>query len=216
MTKITVTLTHCNRLDLLNQTIQSFRETNTYPIDEFLIYDDSADDNTYRLLMERFGDECSIFHSSERIGQRRALDTLFTASRNDYIFHLEDDWLFDTSNQYIENSIHILDNDPTIHQMWVRHPDDNPHKTIGDCSFIDNVGYFLVDPDFRGVWNGFSWNPGLRRKSDYIKMFPNGFQDVGDEMKCSQHSRSFQYKVVRLKDTACHHIGHQSSNPNNI
>lgn len=210
--KITITLTHYNRLDLLQTTIDSFLETNTLPFDEFLIYDDSGNRQVTDVLRDRYKD-FTIISQERSIGQRKALDTLFNYSRNEYIFHLEDDWLFDSCNRYMENSLTLLQNHPEIHQIWVRHSYDTPHKTVGDLQTSHGVEYFQLDPDFRNEWNGFSWNPGLRRKSDYLKFFPNGFYPIGDELKCSQHSRQFNYKVWQLKDTACRHIGAISTNP---
>lgn len=45
MDKVTVCLTSCGRPDLLERTLKSFFEFNTYPIADFLIYED--DPNVY-------------------------------------------------------------------------------------------------------------------------------------------------------------------------
>lgn len=210
--KITITLTHYNRLDLLERTISSFLETNSLAFDEFLIYDDSGNPDITNILKTRYKD-FTILGEEKSIGQRRALDMLFNVSKNEYIFHLEDDWFFDSNNQYMENSLKLLTNHPDVHQIWVRHSHDTPQKTVGDVQNFEGIEYYQLDPNFRNEWNGFSWNPGLRRKSDYLKFFPNGFYPIGDELKCSLHSRQFNYKVLQLKATACYHIGDISTNP---
>ena len=38
-------------------------------------------------------------------------------------------------------------------------------------------------------------------------MFPNGFAEFKDEMQASTHTKKFNYKAVRLENTACKHIG---------
>ena len=40
MDKVTVVITSCGRLDLLDKTLSSFMEFNTYPIEKFIIIDD--------------------------------------------------------------------------------------------------------------------------------------------------------------------------------
>ena len=76
---------------------------------------------------------------------------------------------------------------------------------------INGVNYRYVDPNFRNCWCGYSWNPGIRRKSDYLKMFPNGISEHYDELACSIHVKKFNYKVVLLQPTVCYHIGYGRS-----
>lgn len=205
--KISVTLTHYRRLELLDRTISSFLKTNKYPVDEFFIIDDSGDDYYNSQIKAKYSDVATIIINSQNIGQRRSLDILFNSCKNDYIFHLEEDWLFDTDTPYIEQSMLILKNKLDIHQVHIRHRNDNPHPVIGDIQYVQGVGYKFLDSDFRGVWNGFSFNPGLRRKSDLLKMFPKGLVEFKDEMQASLHTRKFNYKAVSLENTACRHIG---------
>jgi hypothetical protein len=210
MDKISLTMTHCRRLSELDITLNSFLATNEYPIDEFIIIDDSNDSNISDVLIRKYSKIAKIIVNDKKIGQRGSLDNIFNQCRNEFIFHLEDDWEFDSKNNYVENSIKILKNMLDIHQVWVRHEFDNPHKSIGDYKKIDNVLFKDLDSEFNG-WNGFSWNPGLRRKSDYLNIFPNGFIVFKDEYECAQHSKKFKYKSVILENTSCKHIGYSNS-----
>jgi len=208
MDNISVTLTHYKRLDLLKKTFNSFISTNRYPIDEFIIIDDSGDESYSNEIKKLYGKMCDIIVNKENIGQRKSLNKLFAKCKNEYIFHLEEDWLFDNSStSYIEDSLSILKKHKDIYQVHVRHQSDDPHTTIGDLNYSDNVGYKFLDNNWRGCWTGFSFNPGLRRKSDIQKMFPNGFAEFKDEMQASTHTKKFNYKAVRLENTACKHIG---------
>jgi hypothetical protein len=208
---ITVTLTHYKRIDLLQQTIESFMRTNLYPISEFIIVDDSGDKSYSDKIIELYSNKIRVIVNDENIGQRRSIDRLLQESNNDYIFHLEEDWLFEGTEpqSYIEDSIRILENNKNIHQVHIRHQNDDPHPTIGDDCYIDNIGYKFLDNNFRGVWNGFSFNPGLRRKSDLHRMFPNGLIEFKDEMAAAIHVRKFNYCAVRLTRTVCRHIGYE-------
>jgi hypothetical protein len=207
--KITVTLTHYKRLDLLEDTISSFLRTNVYPIDQFLIIDDSEDLNISNEVIRQYSDVADIIVNESNIGQRKSIDKLIEKCRNDLIFHLEEDWLFDCSENtnYIAESIQILNLRKDIHQVHIRHQDDDPHCAVGDVCEVDGINFKMMDPDFRGEWNGFSFNPGLRRKSDITRMFPQGLQEFKDEKDAAMHTRKFNYKAVRLINTACRHIG---------
>jgi hypothetical protein len=209
MIPVSVTLTTCGRLDLLKDTIDSFISTNSYPIDEFTIICDDPSSN--EAVFREYGKDFTVIGNVQNIGQKKSLDILFTNAKNEYIFHLEDDWYFDNNTPYIENSIQILENNPDIHQVWLRHEHDNPHKTIGSDIPYKDFTYKYVDPNFRDCWCGYSWNPGLRRKSDYVKMFPNGINKHYDELACSRHVKKFDYKVVLLNPSVCYHIGYGRS-----
>jgi len=89
----------------------------------------------------------------------------------DYIFHCEDDWEFYQPG-FIEKSLAVLQANPLILQVWLRAFDDtNRHPILSPTLFAGDVPYRLMHPDFDtehwGVWHGFSWNPGLRRRREY-------------------------------------------------
>ena len=193
--KVTFTITSCNRLDLLKQTIDSFSVHNTYPIDEWIMSDDSGDSIIANQLDFLYGDRFTILHNNPKIGLSKSLDNMFNRSSNEYIFHCEDDWLFE-KGEFIKESLSKLQ-DTSIHQVWIRHKNQTPHEyeQDGAVKIYDNR------------WKGFTWNPGLRRKSDYVKMFPNGFQEFGSEIECSIHANLFNYKAVSIVETVCTHIG---------
>ncbi len=206
--KITVTLTHYKRLDLLKETLDSFFSTNNYDIDQLLIIDDSGE-KYYSNKIKKLYSNATVIENAENIGQRRSIDKLLKNCNNEYIFHLEEDWLFDSdSNNYIESSMKILKNNPNIYQVHIRHQNDDPHPCIGEVNYIDNVGFRFLDNNWRDCWTGFSFNPGLRRKSDIVKIFPNGLSEFKNEMQMSIHTKKFNYKAVLLEKTVCRHIGY--------
>lgn len=205
--KITFTITTCDRLDLLEKTIESFNSTNNHPIDQWLMVNDSGDKDIHKILLEKYPYFEFIFNE-EKIGLSKSLDLLWNKSRNDFIFHCEDDWFFDSNNNFLSESIQLLLLDTNINQVNIRHEYDNPHKPIDIVYTINNIEYKIMEPNFMGVWNGYSWNPGLRRKSDYITMFPKGVSEFKDEILCCEHSKKHNYKTVILKNTACYHIGY--------
>ena len=213
---VSFTITTCGRLDLLDRTLNSFFELCKFPFSEYLMTEDSGDESVYQSLVEKWGDKFRILQNSPKIGLCRSIDRLWTEASSEYVFHCEDDWLFDSNPMLIEDSLSILREHSTIHQVQVRHVHDNPHKpeneTYTTLKFVD----YKHLPWWRDAWTGYSWNPGLRRIADYRHMFPNGVQEYGDEIECSKHSMSFGYSAVVLKETACSHIGYDRHTENFI
>lgn len=164
---VTVCLTSCGRADLLKKTLTSFFKFNTYPISDFLIYDD---DPTKRSEIE---DVCSEFNvkllpsKGVRIGQIKAIDILYSFVKTKYIFHLEDDWEFFKSG-FIEDSLPILNDRKNIICVWLRaESDTNDHPAANVVYEAGKIKYKLLKRNHLNTWHGFSFNPGLRRLSDY-------------------------------------------------
>lgn len=211
---ISFTITTCNRLDLLAQTLDSFFKLNKYPIDEFIMCDDSGDDNVYSNLVSLYGDRFKIIQNKPKLGLAKSIDKLFSEAKNEYIFHCEDDWFFSGNPNFISDSLKILNEDKSIHQVWVRHQFDLEIQLKEYKNLEGNEKYKLIP--IVGQWNGYSYNPGLRRKSDYKNFFTNGVAEIGDELNCAIHSAKFNYKSVLLNNTACHHIGYNRHTQNFI
>lgn len=207
---ISFVITTCGRLDLLKRTLDSFYDP--LYINEYFLSDDTDDyENTSKIYLEYSTLFDKIITNYPKKGLAASIDNLYKEVNNKFIFHCEEDWEFDCNKNpnFMEDSLSILIENPDIHQVWIRHQEDNPHKSTGEViTTSTGVEYYLIDPDFNG-WNGYSWNPGLRRKEDYLEMFPNGVSEFGDEYKCAQHSKNFNYKTVVLKNTVCKHIGHE-------
>jgi len=211
---ISFVITTCNRLDLLEDTLNSFFDICSYPFKEYIMSDDSGDDAIYKQLVERWGSKFKIIQNKPKLGLCRTIDILWNTVQSDYIFHCEDDWRFDTNQHLIEDSLSILKEHVHVHQVQVRHLSDNPHipedHTYSTLNFVN----FKKMPWWREEWSGYSWNPGLRRKGDYQTMFPNGLIEFGDEINCSKHSMNFNYLAVVLVNTACTHIGYDRHTEN--
>lgn len=200
MIPVTVILTSCGRLDLLQQTLDSFLRLNKYDIHAFLINDDSGTELT---LETRF----IKISNSNRIGLSKSLDYLLSQVETEYYFHCEDDWLFEGNPNFIEDSIQIMERYKSVHHVWVRDSEDHTHP-LGNFIKLNGITCREVQPGYMKHWSGFSFNPGLKRKSDYERMFPNGYAEFGDEILCSQQANKFDYKAVSLAYSACKHIGY--------
>jgi hypothetical protein len=214
MDKVTFVMTSCDRFDLLSQTLDSFLNINTYPIEKYLIHEDSGNQDTISKIKNKYGSFCNIIIPEKGRCQAKAIDRLYNLVETEYIFHCEEDWAFSNNPNFISDSIEILKNHPNIHQVWIRN-DSRPEWIENEVEIINNVQYKKIKSPHLGIWNGFSWNPGLRRKSDYTRMFPNGFSEfkvennknITSEYNCALHSENFKYRAAILLNHACSHIG---------
>jgi hypothetical protein len=158
---ITVVVTSCNRHDLLARTLESFRSHETEGrVARILVAEDGEADPS--AVCARFGAE--HFCTGERIGQIRLIDQAYAKVTTPYIFHLEDDWEFYRPG-FMEKSRHFLELDPKILLVQLRAWNDNNGHPVSHAAPDYNFGVMAYD--FCDIWHGFTFNPGLRRLSDY-------------------------------------------------
>jgi hypothetical protein len=199
MSDTTVVLTSCNRLDLLEVTLASFFTYNTYPIAKFILIDDSGDQDCHRVIAERYGSkgiEC-IFNVP-KLGHLSSIDYAYARVETPYIFHCEDDWEF-YAPHFIEHSKTVLESDPQVLQVHIRqHQDINGHplkmetlRAVGEMQIVD------LEKGYLGIYDGFSWNPGLRRLKDYQEL-PKTYKEFGNEAAVGHHYAYWGFKVSAL------------------
>jgi hypothetical protein len=113
---ITVCITSCGRLDLLAETLASFRLYNTGG--RFLISEDSADDIVIAAVRAAYPD-AQVLVSTGRTGIMASIDRLYRAVETEHIFHLEDDWFFDGPVDW-RGALSLLDARSDIANVCVR------------------------------------------------------------------------------------------------
>lgn len=226
MEKVTLVLTSCGRLDLLERTLDSFFKYNTYPIEKYLIVEDSADKEVFNKcvkLNEKYENKLEFIFNEQKLGQLKSIDLAYSKVETDYIFHLEDDWEFYRS-YFIDKSIKLLDVRHDILQIWIRPKSDKIVNKIGKKVFIQKGVYYrkvlpatfytgkiLEDGKKELVFNytGFSFNPGLKRLSDYKLI--GSYQKYKQEHLIDYFYGMLGYSVVSLSkdddDGYVKHIG---------
>lgn len=206
MSDVTVVITSCGRLDLLRTTIRSFERYNTYKADNYFINDDSGNEKLFDQILTFVPHKYTVFYPSKKLGLSGSLDYLLSHVKTKYVFHIEDDWIFYWNKGFIEKSIKILEARTDIHQVWIRDHSDHKHP-LGEVTDIAGIKVREVTHGYLQHWNGFSFNPSLRRMSDYHRMFPNGFSEFKEEIECAKHVQQFNYKAVALEESVVKHIG---------
>lgn len=205
---VTLVITSCNRIDLLEKTISSLEEYNTHNFKESIIIDDSGDENCKILLEKLYGDRYKLLFNFPPLGQIASIDKVYSYVKTPFIFHCEDDWRF-LKKGFVESSLDILESDKSILQVHIRsHNDLNGHPIMEDSLRLVK-GHKIADLsfDYMGTWNGFSFNPGLKRIEDY-DLLVNGYCSVGHEACVSRKYKELGFKAcVFLDKYYVEHIG---------
>lgn len=191
---LTIILTSCNRFDLLCDTLDSFFALNKYPYVAFHVHNDS-EYPIPQLVKTRYWDRGITWHEGIKRGLSASWDFLVSKVETEYFFNLEDDWLFLGNQNFISESMYLLED---YDQVWIRNKADHNHPLSNQIG-----NYYIVRQ--HGDWCGFSFNPGLRKKSKWNQWFPDGIAGK-DEIEISRELKG-KYTAVSLFNPAIRHIG---------
>lgn len=177
---VTFCLTSCGRMDELEKTVDSFIKYNDYPIKNWFIVEDSGDPEQHDILKklnaEKWDSRFMLFLNNKNIGQNASIDKMYKNVSTEYIFHCEEDWEFYRGG-FIEDSMKVLETQPKVLQVWIRPKSDKILNPIEKRQFTLPGGVvvrrvlpvsFKIKTGIVKNYMGFSWNPGLRRKSDWL------------------------------------------------
>ncbi|MCA6074119.1 glycosyltransferase [Fulvivirga sedimenti] len=211
---VSLVLTSCNRFDLLEKTLKSFFEFNTYPIAQHIIIEDSPNRDKLLRVLAKFPDIAFIaLNNDPQLGQMKSIERAYSEVTSEFIFHCEDDWEFYRKG-FVENSMAVLDHDEKISNVWLRGfeeiPESRFEKEVHTCKSAP-VKFRYVYPTYthpkNGItWYGFSLNPGLRRYSDYLLVKP--ISQFDRESAIGKAYYELGYKGAMLLDGYVRHIGY--------
>lgn len=213
---VSLVLTSCNRFDLLEDTLRSFFSSNTYPIAQHIIIEDSPNIHKLDKVVAKFPDvEFTTLYNDPQLGQMQSIEKAYSYVTSDYIFHCEDDWEFYRKGM-IEDSLAVLDSDEKVIVVWLRGFEDvsrdrveEPMKTVkGEGG---NVYFYYLKTNAKHpkngiVWHGFTFNPGLRRTSDYLRVKP--ISQFDRESAVGKAYFDLGYQAAMLPDGYVRHIGY--------
>ncbi len=177
MNKISLVVITDGRQACIEQTINRFNEVINYSFFEKLIINDSGDPRYHDFLINRFPDFNVVSHEQRR-GLAGAVQSAW-ASVNpevDYVFHLEDDFVFNKSID-INHMAFLLRTNPQLVQMaLVRASVNPPEEAVGGFVFQHLEDYSQKE-DYFQHGRLFTLNPCLYPMST-VKM---GWPDHGGE-----------------------------------
>lgn len=150
-----------------------------------LIHDDSGDPAFAKWLHKEYGDRFEIYSTGRRSGFGGAIISAWEqlqSDNNEWIFHLEDDFIIQELIPLSE-IITIMNRNPHIVQMALRRqPWNEQEKAAGGVVQLDPDSYTEVDNGLH-TWlehrNFFTTNPSLYRKSLLDYGWPTGNSSEG-------------------------------------
>lgn len=177
MEPLTVIFFSCRRMDLLKNTIWTFFKSNTYPVAEYIIVNDSADPKIHDQIRAEYEGAVFVFNE-QNVGLIKSVDLGYAHIKTEYFFHDEDDWAFNGKGGFIEQSMEVMKARPDIEEVWLK--DMNNHPVEPTVYHVGDVKYRLIKDNYqRGkngynnfAWHGFTTACGLKRLSDYKKVAP--------------------------------------------
>lgn len=166
---ITLVVTSCGRWNLLAKTLTSLRQHLDHEFLRAIVIDDSGSSEDLGWVGSLVSCPVEIIQNSRNLGQIQSVDLAYSRVHTPWIFHCEDDWQF-TRSGFITASLDIMRLRPEIITVWLRSwTDTNGHPLEAQQG---SEPYRLLADTYRGKWHGFTFNPGLRRLSDYHRLAP--------------------------------------------
>jgi hypothetical protein len=221
MEPLTVIFFSCRRLEILKQSVNAFIKSNTYPITDFIIVNDSGDDSIHSEIMRTYRGATLVFNK-ENVGLIKSIDLGYKHIKTEYLFHCEDDWSFTGKGGFLEESMTIMLARPEIEEVWLK--DMNGHPVEDKLYNVDSVSYRLVQDNFQKgkngynnfAWHGFATACGLKRLSDYKRVAP--YADIpwqGNiwhrEQAIGEKYHALGYRTAILTDEYIENIGYGKS-----
>lgn len=185
---ITATVTMCRRLPLMCQTMDSLLAnlTDHSHIQRWIAMDDGSESSDLYELAQRYPFlEIAV---ADMKGHAAALNQLFAMVDTDFIFHLEDDWRFETAGPLLHHCWTVMQHDPRIGVACLR------GFHFGDVPAADGISYGLHAYGPGSPWPGYSLNPGLQdlrkvrqagpflAEPDFERKYARRFRDAGYEL----------------------------------
>jgi hypothetical protein len=169
---VTICITSCGRLDLLAETMRTFRAFNSGG--RYIISEDSADEAVIAAARMAYP-EAQIITSTGRTGLMNSIDRVYSAVETPYLFHLEDDWAFDGPVNW-DAAIALLRADPRVAHVCVRAFDEikQKHRARSDALAHAGADFRVMRANSHPEYYGWSSNPGLISRATYDRFKPFG------------------------------------------
>ena len=203
----------CNRLAVLDQTLQSFWATSTDYTTKLVIVDDSAVAGVFATLVERYGHVADILCFPRNRSQWWALDFMVSYCDSEYIFYLEDDWLL-TQPGYLRKSRTILQKyrevgvvDISWRTFAWQGIDSYESETLVDGEFYWKKPYKITDGHL--AWHLWCGSPNLKRRDDLLML--GRVEKWHNEWNIDRKFTALGFRGVFLNGEYARHLGDDCS-----
>lgn len=204
--EITLMVTSCGRFDLLKRTLETFDRFNTAPIREVFITEDSGDAAVHDCVPAHWREHTTCIVNNPKLGQLRSIDAAYAQIKTKWVFHCEDDWEFYRPG-FIEDSQALLEADPQALQVWLRSFNHDlqvhsPYVFLTERQVVQGIPFYQLGSQ-KADWQGFSFNPGLRRLADYQRHAPYAGHS-GEKSLSRLYAAENRYALILENDAVLH------------
>lgn len=204
--EITLMVTSCGRFDLLKRTLETFDRFNTAPIREVFITEDSGDEAVRECIPPGWQGHTTFIVNKPKLGQMRSIDAAYAKIKTLWVFHCEDDWDFYRPG-FIEESQALLEADPQALQVWLRSFNHDlqvhsPYVFLNERQVVQGIPFYQLG-SHKADWQGFSFNPGLRRLVDYQQHAPYA-EHSGEKSLSRVYAAENRYALILENDAVLH------------
>lgn len=210
----TLVITSCGRPHLLKQTWAALMATLDQGPRQTIIIEDGDTPRPDWLPRHNV----KWINNGVRRGQIYSIDRAYDEVQTPYIFHCEDDWGFHEIG-YLQQSIDLLERYPNVLQVWLRGvptaADIRDRWTIYRVESDPRYPFHIANYHWEDWRGGFSFNPGLRRLSDYKRIGSYGRHVGYDSQGCGERAIGLLYHRLGfvsaiLPKAYTYHIGDES------
>lgn len=225
---VTFSITTCKRYDLFIRTMDSFIQNckDIHLISRWICIDDNSSEEERKDMHERYPFFEFVWKTSEQKGHPQSMNMILEMVDTPYLFHMEDDWQFITSRNYISDCLQVLQEDESYGQCLINR---SYAETLKDYEiigseykktknnliylehvyepsvekFVDKYGYGLNC----AYWSHYSLRPGLNRVSMFKQVGSYKTNVKHFEKEYSERYYNIGYRTVFLERIHCIHIG---------
>jgi hypothetical protein len=201
MSDVTLCVTAGGRPDLLRQTLESLLAANAQFFSAIVITNDFGDEATDEVA-KSICHHATLIHHPVQQGQLRTSDEAYAHITSEFIFHCEDDWLFE-SEAFVPACKSLLKRLPNVSGVATRKRDTMDPKLEIKRSEIDGIGYFKVKSPLS--WGSFTFNPSLLRRRLWLDHGP--YARFGTERFISLHLKRLGASSAYLDPGVSRHSG---------
>lgn len=186
-----------------------------FAFEHVIAVNDFRDEETSQVFRE-ICPQGELIIPSRQLGHHKAIDELYARVSTPFVFHCEDDWIFD-GNLDMAAAISLLHSLPEASSVCFRkiedfHLSSDVSKDVV-ISSVDRVRYARLDA-LHDQWHGYTFNPHLI-SIDTLRQIGR-FEGFKKERHVSRFLRKKGKYVAYIQPGACHHIGEDNSVSNPI
>lgn len=201
---VTLCLTVGKRPGELKRTLHTLLALQSFG--RVIAINDFRDEPTNQAFLEACPDG-ELICLDRQLGHHGAVDYMYSKVQTPYVFHCEDDWLFDESLD-LNKAIFLLNALPAATQVCFRglqdfNLADEEEKQINEYS-EQGVNYYRID-HLHPQWHGFTFNPSVFNIDLWGRL--GGFSAFKKERHISRKLRSQGRYIAYVAPGACVHIG---------